>query len=396
MNFDVVAVAMESPSLGRTAYDNTMEALLTLESDGQLDRLKLDGTVLIKPNFTQPPNPSLKYGPRDSDMSIHNHVCTDPFAIKAACDFILNSGGKVIIAEGTKWPGGTKGVFLQTGCESLLEDIDVTLYDTLTSTPEERIEISPSKAWNPDFSSFHVNKVFAEVDVLINIAKLKSHSNALVTGAMKNMYGALETSEKRAQGHYCADPLWAKISRRNMARGYKLLSETFVQVHDAILKTFKMDEICIIDGVISGEGDGPLFQPALPRQENVIMASVNNPATIDAAESYYMGFSPDFLKSQAQYRLDQLNFSPDEDFLGSYADQYFLTLAESVGLGNIKNFKVYTMENQTTDIIPCEMLGLMRRGAVFQLPTFARFASNTPLYEQIPDGDFEFKIEATA
>ena len=38
MNFDVVAVAMEAPSLGRAAYDNTMEALLTLESDGQLDR----------------------------------------------------------------------------------------------------------------------------------------------------------------------------------------------------------------------------------------------------------------------------------------------------------------------------------------------------------------------
>ena len=396
MNFDVVAIAMEASSLGRAAYDNTMEALLTLESDGQLDGLKLNGTVVIKPNFTQPPNPSLKYGPRQSDMSIHNHVCTDPFAIKAACDFILNSGGKVIVAEGTKWPGGTKGVFLQTGCESLLEDMDVKLCDTLTSTPEERIEISPSTAWNPDFSSFHVNKLFGEADVLINIAKLKSHSNALVTGAMKNMYGALETSEKRAQGHYCADPLWAKISRRNMARGYKLLSETFVQVHDAILKTFKLDEICIIDGVISGEGDGPLFQPALPRQENVIMASVNNPATIDAAESYYMGFSPDYLKSQAEYCLRQLNFSPNDDFLRSYADQYFLKLAESVGLGKIKDFKVYTMENKTTDIIPCEMLGLLRRGEIFQLPTFARYASNTPLYEQIPDGEFEFKIEATA
>ena len=54
------------------------------------------------------------------------------------------------------------------------------------------------------------------------------------------------------------------------------------------------------------------------------------------------------------------------------------------------------MDAKASDIVPCHLLGLMRRGNVFQLPTFARYASNTPLYEQIPDGEFEFKIEATA
>ncbi len=396
MNFDVVAVNIEAPTPGRAAYDNTMQALKALEHDGQLDKLRLSGSVMIKPNFTQPPNPSLKYGPRDSDLTVHNHVCTDPFSIMAACDFIKSHGGRPFIAEGTKWPGGTKGVFLQMGCESLLEGMDVPLFDTLTANDEERIQISPSKVWNEDFASLTVNKIFDEIDIILNMAKLKSHSNAVVTGTVKNMYGVLEPSTRRAEGHYCADPLWAKISRRNMARGYKLLSETFVQVHDALLTSFDVDEICVIEGVISGEGDGPLYRPAKPRQENVVLASVNNPATIDAAESYYMGFSPEFLASEATYRFGQINYVPDNDFLDSYADQYFLSLARSAGLGKTSDFSVYAITENASEVIPGDTLGLLRRGDVFELPTFVRYMANTPLYERIPDGELEFKVEAAA
>jgi len=396
MNFDVVAVSREAPTLGRAAYDNTMEALRALERDGQLDRLELNGTVMVKPNFTQPPNPSLKYGPRESDLTVHNHVCTDPFSIMAACDFIKSHGGRPFIAEGTKWPGGTRGVFLQMGCESLLEGSDVPLYDLLTDGSSDRLEISPSKAWNEDFASLDVNSIFGEIDAIINIAKLKSHSNALITGATKNLYGALEPSTRRAEGHYCADPLWSSISRKNMARGYKLLCETFVQVHDAILKSFDLDEICIIEGIVSGEGDGPLYRPAKPRQEYIVLASVDNPATIDAAESYYAGFSPEFLASQATYSLSELHSVPDEEFLRSYADQYFLKLSESVGLGPTTGFSVYAITADASEVIPCDTLGLLRRGDVFELPTFVRYAANTPLFERIPDGEFEFRIEAAA
>lgn len=396
MKFDVVAVSREAPTPGRAAYDNTMEALRALESDGQLDKVKLNGTVMVKPNFTQPPNPSLKYGPRETDLSVHNHVCTDPFSIMAACDFVKSHGGRPFIAEGTKWPGGTRGVFLQMGCESLLEGSDVPLYDTITTGNGDRVQVSPSKVWNGDFASIDVNQIFGEIDALINVAKLKSHSNALITGAVKNMYGALEPSKRRAEGHYCADPLWSSISRKNMARGYKLLCETFVQVHDAILTGFDLDEICVVEGIISGEGDGPLFRPAMPRQENVVLASVNNPATIDAAESYYAGFSPEFLASQASYSLSQLHYIPDEEFLKSYAEQYFLRLAEAAGMGRTAGFDVYAITTDAAEVIPCDSLGLIRRGDVFELPTFVRYAANTPLFDRIPDGEFEFKVEATA
>jgi uncharacterized protein (DUF362 family) len=396
MKFDVVAVNLDGGTLGEIAYGNTLRALRALEEDGQLDRMKLSGTVMIKPNFTQPPNPSLKFGPRESDLTVHNHVCTDPFAIKAACDFVINHGGKPLVAEGTKWPGGTRGVFLQMGCESLLEGTGTVMVDTLTDRPEQRMVVTPSKAWNEDFRELEVNRIFEGVDVLLNMAKLKSHSNALVTGAVKNMYGALEPANRRAEGHYCADPLWARISRMKMAEGYKRLCETFVQVHDAVLNSFDIDEICVVEGVISGEGDGPLFKPALPRRENLVLASANSPATVDAAESFFMGYSPEFLRNFAEYVLHEIHYVADEEFLESYGNQYFLKLAEEAGMGRTSGFGVYTITPRASEIIPCDMLGLLRRGDVFSLPTFVRYAANTPLYERVPDADYEFKVEAPA
>ncbi len=198
MKFDVVAVSLDSGTLGATAYDNTMQALKKLEEDGQLDRVKLGGTVMVKPNFTQPPNPSLKFGPRNSDLTIHNHVCTDPYTIKAACDFVISHGGKALICEGTKWPGGTRGVYLQTGCEPLLEGSGAVLFDTSTDAQSQRVKTRPAKVWLEDFEEPEVHEIFGQVDAIVNLAKLKCHSNALITGAVKNMYGSLEPSQRRA------------------------------------------------------------------------------------------------------------------------------------------------------------------------------------------------------
>lgn len=397
MDFDVVAINLEAPLLYQTAYSNTYQALETLENGGHLDKVKLNGQVMVKPNFTQPPNPSLKYGPRSTDLTVHNHVCTDPFSIKAACQFVLDHGGRPCIGEGTKWPGGTRGVYLQQGCEVALEGMDVRMVDTATSSQEERVTVFPSRVWNPDYASFEVSKAFDGIDTIINMAKLKSHSNALVSGAVKNMYGVLEPPKRRAEGHYCADPLWAKISRRRMAEGYRKLSETFVQVHDGLIRHFRMDEICVIEGIISGEGDGPLFRPARPRQENMVMASVNNPATIDAAESYFMGFSPEYLYNYARARLIEMGYpEPGEDFLRSYGEQYFLKLAESIGMGKVSDINVYAISMNASEIIPADKLGLLRNGPPFELPTFVQYLTNTYMSDMIPDGEYEFKVEAAA
>ena len=53
-----------------------------------------------------------------------------------------------------------------------------------------------------------------------------------------------------------------------MAEGYKRLCETFVQVHDAVLSSFDIDEICVVEGIISGEGDDPCQARAATQGEH--------------------------------------------------------------------------------------------------------------------------------
>jgi hypothetical protein len=160
------------------------------------------------------------------------------------------------------------------------------------------------------------------------------------------------------------------------------------------LNSFDIDEICVVEG--SFPAGRRTFKPALPRRENLVLASANSPATVDAAESFFMGYSPEFLRNFAEYVLHEIHYVADEEFLESYGNQYFLKLAEEAGMGRTSGFGVYTITPRASEIIPCDMLGLLRRGDVFSLPTFVRYAANTPLYERVPDADYEFKVEAPA
>lgn len=62
--------------------------------------------------------------------------------------------------------------------------------------------------------------------------------------------------------------------------------------HGRIQTTPQRDYLCIVDGLISGEGNGPL-QP-LPRETDWLVFG-DDPFAIDAALSWFMGFAPDKL-----------------------------------------------------------------------------------------------------
>jgi hypothetical protein len=71
MKFDVVAVNLDNGTLGEIAYGNTMRVLQALEDDSQLDKMGRH----VNQAGLHPPNPSLKFGPRENDLTVHNHVC---------------------------------------------------------------------------------------------------------------------------------------------------------------------------------------------------------------------------------------------------------------------------------------------------------------------------------
>ncbi|MFQ5816031.1 MAG: DUF362 domain-containing protein [Candidatus Hydrothermarchaeaceae archaeon] len=391
MKPEVLVIKESDVPSASSIYKATMRALDKLESLGFLDGVPLEGNILIKPNLTQPPNPSLKFGPRQEDLTVHNHVCTDPFVLKAVVEFFVEKGGEVIVGESVKWPGGARGAFIQQGYEIVLEGLDVETKDLLTNSDDERSSRKTSKVFNPDYGEFQVNSLLDKVDVLVNLGKMKTHSNMITTGVLKNTYGLLEPHKRRPRGHYGADPLWTKVTRRSMAKGFKGLSEAVIQVHEGIVKN--LSQVCIVDGFIAGEGDGPLFRPTVPRQEGVLFASVDNPFSMDTAMNHYIGYTSEFLAKTAKRKIEELGGASTRELIESYALPYSCKLAAGLGLGRLGEFETLVLSNGDERPMSLEDLGSLRNGDVFELPTFVKEASNTPLYEQIPDPDHEFMVE---
>lgn len=118
--------------------------------------------------------------------------------------------------------------------------------------------------------SFNIISPIADADVIINLPKLKTHAMVGLSGAVKNMFGAVPGLQKPElhfrfpnQDHFC-----------------KMLVE---------LSRVVTPTLTIVDAVVSMEGDGP--SSGKLRQTGMTFAARNIWA-LDLALCAYMGISP--------------------------------------------------------------------------------------------------------
>ncbi len=111
----------------------------------------------------------------------------------------------------------------------------------------------------------------ADSDVIINLPKMKTHSLTFITGAVKNMFGAVPGIEKTAYHSRFKD------------------IEDFSKALIDILNITN-PALNIMDGVISLEGDGPALN-GTPRNTGVILGS-KDPFSLDLVLSDIIGLSP--------------------------------------------------------------------------------------------------------
>lgn len=148
-------------------------------------------------------------------------------------------------------------------------------------------------------------KVLKEFDLIINIAKLKTHSFTGVTLCMKNLYGCIPGKMKS---------YYHKIlkTRKNFS---KFLIELYEKINP---------QLNIIDGIEALEGNGPGASGKIIKS-NLIIAGDNAPAA-DIIASQIMGFNPysiytnkfsDIKKSDIIIigNLPKLNFKKPASFL---------------------------------------------------------------------------------
>ncbi len=112
--------------------------------------------------------------------------------------------------------------------------------------------------------------VMSEVDIIISVAKMKTHQLMYATGSVKNLFGMVPGLHKSS-----CHMLYA--TRESFAR---MLSGLY-----AVIKP----HFAIMDGIISMEGAGPAAGD--PRYTGLLLASAD-PTALDAAQAIIMGYDP--------------------------------------------------------------------------------------------------------
>jgi uncharacterized protein (DUF362 family)/Pyruvate/2-oxoacid:ferredoxin oxidoreductase delta subunit len=203
--------------------------------------------VLIKPNLLSPNSPE-------------KAVTTHPIFVKAVIQMVKKAGGKPVVGDS---PGVSSlgKVAKKTGIKKVCDEMEVKL-----------VEFSPSLTVKGGddaiFQQIEIAKIALEADKVINLPKLKTHGQMLLTLGVKNLFGCIE-GRRKAFWH-----LSAGIDRKSFAT---MLVEIYRKVNPILT---------ILDGIVGMEGDGP--GNGIPRDVGLIIGS-NDAVALDVVTCEILG-----------------------------------------------------------------------------------------------------------
>jgi uncharacterized protein (DUF362 family)/NAD-dependent dihydropyrimidine dehydrogenase PreA subunit len=187
--------------------------------------------VCLKPNFLLPSAPE-------------RAICTHPEIIRAVARLARECGASEVVA--TDSPG--MGTARRAARRLALADGDLLA----VQDADDGIDVSPPDA---PFHRVRLIRRLLESDVVLNLPKAKTHGQMVMTGAVKNSFGAVVGMEK---------PQWHFRAGRSPEDFARLL----LHVH-ALVKP----RLSILDGVLGMEGNGP--SGGDPRPLGLLMASTD-------------------------------------------------------------------------------------------------------------------------
>ncbi len=201
-------------------------------------------TVVIKPNLVDP-------RPASSGST------TDPQVVRALVDLALDAGAaSILVAEGAV--GAQPVPFSQCGYDFFSSyDSRVQLLDFGTE-PYRSAPVPGGLA----LKSLYVPSLILDPNVvLISAGKLKTHSDAVVTESMKNLFNLPVPAEYGVTGKF--------LKRQDLH--YRGVDECIVDVNLVAGAHF-----AVVDGIVGMEGEGPLL--GQPVTMNLVIAGVNQVA----------------------------------------------------------------------------------------------------------------------
>jgi len=115
-----------------------------------------------------------------------------------------------------------------------------------------------------------ISPLLHEVDYILNLPKLKTHSLTAFTGAVKNMFGII--------------PYGLRLDYHRLFKWSDVFSQMLVDIFSCA-----PPHLTIMDGIVAMEGEGP--SGGNPKRVGVILASQDGVA-VDAVASKIVGFNP--------------------------------------------------------------------------------------------------------
>lgn len=219
--------------------------------------VKTGQSVLLKPNLLSG---------KHQDMAITTH----PAIVKAVITLVREAGGRPFIGDSpAAFPFAKEGIDKIAeiaGIKDMADEMCVDIIDL-----NEPMTVSGPVGGT--FKEYEISRVAINSDLVINLPKLKTHSQMVLTSAVKNLFGCVPGTRK-VQWHYKAG-----VDRIYFARMLVEVSQIINPV------------LTIVDGIIGLEGDGP-GSAGTPRHIGLIVAGTNCSA-IDLVVSKIVGVPED-------------------------------------------------------------------------------------------------------
>ncbi len=224
---------------------------LALEPLGGIGSFVRSGQrVLLKPNLLSAKDPA-------------RAITTHPNFIEAVAGLVRSQGAHPFVGDS---PGGAirgiQRVWNNTGIAAMAEKTGLELVN-FEASGLEKIESGGCR--------LYVARCVLEADVIINLAKLKTHTLTLLTCAVKNMFGVV--------------PGFRKAEFHKRYPKPEEFSEMLVELYSRVTPA-----LTIVDGILAMEGNGP--SSGNPRRMGLVFAGADGVA-VDAVVADMIGFGRD-------------------------------------------------------------------------------------------------------
>ena len=208
--------------------------------------------VLIKPNLLTTAKPD-------------DAVLTHCLVVKAVAEYVLSKGAIPQVSDSPAM-GDFQKILQESGLKDVLRGMPVIC---------KEFREPCSVDIGAPFGAVNLARDAVEAELIINLPKLKTHQQMLLTLGVKNMFGCVVGFSK-AEWH-----LRMGANRAMFARLLVLICERLKPA------------ITIIDGILAMEGEGP-GKGGKPHQLGLLIAG-DDALTVDAAVCRMFGLEPDRL-----------------------------------------------------------------------------------------------------